>query len=126
VVARASVVLVATALAGCGGDREPGRDSDAATVDVVISVTSSRGERETTLECDASTRSRQCETARRLAAFLAEQPPRGRVCTQIYGGPETAHVRGTIGDRRIDRRFSKRNGCEIAEWRRAEPLLAAS
>jgi len=116
--------LVIAALAACGGDeREPAR-GDAATVDLVITVTSPQGTRETALECDASARSRRCETARRLAGFLAKQPPRDRVCTQIYGGPETAHVRGTIGDRRVDRRFSKTNGCEIADWKRVEPLLA--
>ncbi len=121
-----AVGLVIAALGGCGGDdREPARGG-APTVDLVISVMSPQGTRETELECDPSARSRPCETARRLADFLAKQPPRDRVCTQIYGGPETARVRGTIGDRRIDRRFSKTNGCEIADWQRAEPLLAAS
>jgi hypothetical protein len=120
-----AVGLVIAALGGCGGEGEPAHGG-APTVDLVISVMSPQGTRETELECDQRARSRPCETARRLADFLAKQPPRDRVCTQIYGGPETARVRGTIGDRRIDRRFSKTNGCEIADWRRAEPLLAAS
>ena len=126
-IARLSAVLVVVAaLAACGGEeREPERGG-APTVDLVISVMSPQGSRETELECDASARSRRCEAARGLAGFLAKQPPRDRVCTQIYGGPETARVRGTIGVRRIDRRFSKTNGCEIADWERAEPLLAAS
>jgi hypothetical protein len=116
--------LVIAAIGGCGGDEREPAHGGAASVDLVITVTSPQGTRETALECDASARSQRCETARRLAGFLAKQPPRDRVCTQIFGGPETAHVRGTIGDRRIDRRFSKTNGCEIADWQRAEALLA--
>ncbi len=124
--ARASVLGLALVLAACGGaDGEPQERPPAPTVDLVISVASPQGRRETALECDASERSARCETARRLAPFLAAQPPDDRICTQIYGGPETARVRGTIGDRRIDRRFSKVNGCAIADWRRAEPLIAA-
>ncbi len=123
-IARASVVLFVAALAACGrGETEPQRPS-APTVDLVISVTSPQGRRETALECDESARSPRCDAARRLAPFLGAQPPEDRICTQIYGGPETARIRGTIGNRLIDRRFSKVNGCAIADWRRAEPLLA--
>lgn len=118
-----AAVFLAAALAACGGEDERA-GTGAPTVDLVISVTTPQGNRETRLQCDAAARSRRCEIARRLADFLAEEPPRDRVCTEIYGGPETARVRGTIGERRIDRRFSKTNGCEIADWERAEPLLA--
>jgi hypothetical protein len=118
-----AVVLLVAAAAACGGDDQAREAAAAPTVDLVISVTTPQGDRETRLECDAAARSRACEAARRLADFLAQQPPRGRVCTQIYGGPETARVRGTIDERRVDRRFSKTNGCEIADWERAEPLL---
>jgi hypothetical protein len=119
-----AATLLIAALAACSGDRE-GERGGAPTVDLVISVTTPQGNRETRLQCDADGGSRRCDIARRLADFLAEEPPRDRVCTEIYGGPETARVRGTIGERRIDRRFSKTNGCEIADWERAEPLLAA-
>ena len=124
--ARVGAVLLVATLAACGGAEGERERGGAPTVALVISVRSPQGNRETTLECDGAARSRRCETARRLAPFLAEEPPRDRVCTQIYGGPETARVRGTIGQRRIDRRFSKTNGCEIADWERAEPLLAPS
>ena len=64
-----------------------------------------------------------CAAARRLAAFLDAAPPRGRVCTQIYGGRDTARVRGRIGARLVDRRFARTDGCEIADWDRAQVLL---
>jgi hypothetical protein len=66
---------------------------------------------------------RACFAARTHRAFLGVPPPIRRICTQIYGGPQTARVRGVVGDTRIDRRFSRRNGCEISDWTRVEPLL---
>lgn len=64
-----------------------------------------------------------CAAARRLAGFLASRPPADRVCTQIYGGRDIARVRGRIGTGLVDRRFSRRDGCEIADWRTAQGLL---
>lgn len=39
-------------------------------------------------------------------------------CTQVYGGPQVAEVRGTFKGRRIDARFNRTNGCEIERWNR--------
>ena len=64
-----------------------------------------------------------CRRARRIAAFLATPPRKGRICTQIYGGPQRARITGTIGTRRIDRRFKRTDGCEIGDWQHAVPLL---
>jgi hypothetical protein len=64
-----------------------------------------------------------CRHARRSAAFLAARPSTKRICTQIYGGPERARITGTIGERRIDRRFKRTDGCAIGDWARAVPLL---
>ncbi|NML54002.1 hypothetical protein HHL19_32630 [Streptomyces sp. R302] len=69
---------------------------------------------------------RACE---RLAGFAraGENPfapvPADSLCTQMYGGPVTAHVTGTWQGRRIDARFSRANGCEIDRWENMEPLL---
>jgi hypothetical protein len=65
---------------------------------------------------------RACRRARRVASLLTTAPPR-RACTQIYGGPERARVTGSIGGRRVARAFSRTNGCQIADWTRAVPLL---
>ena len=64
-----------------------------------------------------------CRRARKIAAFLASKPSSKRTCTQIYGGPQRARVTGTIGDRRIDRRFKRTDGCQVADWQHAVPLL---
>jgi hypothetical protein len=68
---------------------------------------------------------RLCAAARRLRPLLARGPVLDRPCTQIYGGPQAARVRGRIGGRSIDRRLTRRNGCEIADWDRARALLPA-
>ncbi|HET9873772.1 MAG TPA: SSI family serine proteinase inhibitor [Propionibacteriaceae bacterium] len=52
--------------------------------------------------------------------------PRTRICTQQYGGPQTATVTGSWGDRQVVSRFSRRNGCEISRWDALVPLLPAS
>ena len=123
--ALAAAALV-PALAAAGGD-----DS------VSLTVTFSRepGSRQVAhLRCTASSARadgflravgarRACATARRIAAFLASRPDPNRACSQIFGGPERALVTGTIGGRRVRRAFSRTDGCKVADWRRAMPLL---
>jgi hypothetical protein len=52
--------------------------------------------------------------------------PRDVACTEIYGGPQEAEVRGTFRGRRVDARFSRTNGCEIARWDTVEFLFPGS
>ncbi|WP_460357480.1 SSI family serine proteinase inhibitor [Actinoallomurus acanthiterrae] len=42
--------------------------------------------------------------------------PKNVMCTQIYGGPETATVTGTWNGKKVDSTFSRKNGCEIKRW----------
>jgi hypothetical protein len=64
-----------------------------------------------------------CRRARTIATFLATRPSSKRICTQIYGGRQRAHITGTIGSRHIDRRLKRTNGCEIGDWQHAVPLV---
>jgi hypothetical protein len=66
-----------------------------------------------------------CRTARRLATFLASRPSPDQMCSQQYGGPQTARIRGTIGHHAIDKRLSRRDGCAIYDWDHAGVLLPA-
>ena len=64
---------------------------------------------------------------RRLEAMKTSpfRPPApATVCTQIYGGPQKALVRGRFRGRLVSIRFSRRNGCEIARWNRVAFLFA--
>src|ERR671911_651435 len=44
-------------------------------------------------------------------------------CTSIYGGPAEARVTGTLRGERVDARFSREDGCQIARWDRNQDLL---
>ena len=114
----------------------------AALVSLVLSVSSpatltitvwptgpSHASRTATLRCEPAggTLARRAAACRRLAAmqqspFLPPAP--ATVCTQIYGGPQEAFVRGTFRGRRVSIRFARRNGCEIARWDRVAFLFA--
>lgn len=75
-----------------------------------------------TLRCDpvGGTLPRAARACAALAAL--ERPfvpvPRVAICTQQYGGPQEALVRGTFRGRRVWTRFRRTNGCEIARWNR--------
>jgi hypothetical protein len=130
------LLLVALAAWGCGTSAEPAEPPPARdAVELVLTVRETPGglARRATLRC-AGARARAtgylagragpaCRAARRLAGLLAAPPARHRVCTQVYGGPERARVRGTVEGRAVDRRFGRADGCEIADYERAAPLL---
>ena len=137
-----ALLVSMAALSGCGDDdEEPAAAQTASTpsvgaIELSIRHDDGRGNRETgTLACDGSapraggfltrrsTASELCAKARSIKQLLTTQPDKGRACTQIYGGPETAHITGTIDGVRVDRRFSRTNGCEIDDFNRAGELL---
>jgi len=37
-------------------------------------------------------------------------------CTQQYGGPQLAHITGSIEDNAVDATINRANGCGIADW----------
>ena len=49
--------------------------------------------------------------------------PKDAACTQIYGGPALAYVRGTFRGAPVARWFNRKNGCEIERWERVRFLL---
>jgi hypothetical protein len=49
--------------------------------------------------------------------------PSDMACTQIYGGPDVALVRGTYMGRKIWVRFRRTDGCQISRWDRVAFLF---
>lgn len=45
------------------------------------------------------------------------------VCTEQYGGPQTAHLTGRWQGEPVDLELSRTNGCRISQWDRLGPLL---
>jgi hypothetical protein len=92
--------------------------------------------REATLTCggdptgtghlaDAAARA-ACELLRTnplVVSLLVSGREPGMMCTQQYGGPEEATVKGTIDGRPVDASINRRDGCGIAEWNLLTPLL---
>ncbi len=56
-----------------------------------------------------------------VAQRLVDGPPTQRACTEIYGGPDTATITGTLDGAAVDTVVDRTNGCGIAEW---DDLLA--
>jgi hypothetical protein len=68
-----------------------------------------------TLRCPS--KNPDCAALARLPRALVPIPS-DAVCTEVYGGPQRALVRGTFRGRRVWTRFARRDGCEIARWNR--------
>jgi LysM repeat protein len=88
---------------------------------------------EATLQCSGSARatgflrnvgSRACALLRKgTVAKVAAAQRSPRLCSQEYGGPQMASIRGTIGGKRIDTTITRADGCGIDAWNRLRALL---
>jgi hypothetical protein len=83
--------------------------------------------RVSTLRCSpvGGTLPGRASACRQLSASsrpFAPTPP-ATVCTQIYGGPQVAIVRGSFRGRHVFATFARRNGCEIERWNRVAFLF---
>ena len=119
---------IAVLVAGCGSDDEAEQPaSPPALADLRVAVDrdgkGAEAARTETVRCDAAADSALCEDVAALRVADLE-PARGAVaCSQQYGGPETATIAGTPRGERVDLKFSRVNGCEIARWEAASALL---
>jgi hypothetical protein len=75
-----------------------------------------------TLHCVNARSSAFCARLAELGDPFAPTPP-GTACTEIYGGPGVARVKGTFRGRPVWATFRRRDGCEIARWTRIGFLL---
>jgi hypothetical protein len=83
--------------------------------------------REWTLRCapTGGTLPHAVTACRKLAAMARPFRPVSpdAVCTEIFGGPQTAVVTGRLRGRRVRARFDRHDGCEIARWDRVRFLF---
>jgi hypothetical protein len=64
-----------------------------------------------------------CRRLGELRGVLTSPPPAGRACAEVYGGPAKAEISGRLDGRRVDRRLTRTDACEIADWDRLDVLL---
>jgi hypothetical protein len=134
----AIAALAGAALGGCGEADEPAAPrATSPAVELNVLYDDGSGRKTTgaltcrgtesratgALEGRGASAEKLCEQARGNAELLTTKPDKGRTCTQVYGGPETAVVTGAIDGEKVDRRFTRTNGCEIADYARASGLL---
>jgi Subtilisin inhibitor-like len=126
----ALVVGAAMLAAGCaGGASSDGTSSRPASTALEITVLS-RGaggpKRTARLVCPGGgTLPRPGDACRRLARLRDPfaPVPKDVACTEIYGGPQVARVRGLFRGRRVSATFNRTNGCEIDRWNRVAFLF---
>ena len=135
----APALALALALAGCGatggtnaGDTAgPGADDAAPATVLELTVwpegQDAGGAESWTLECDPAGGTHPAPDAActllAADADLLEPLPADVMCTQQFGGPEQAAIRGTFQGREVDLRYSRANGCEIARWDSLAPVF---
>ena len=123
--AACAVLLLA---AGCGGDE--GSDSVAeAETELAIAVDPDGDGNAPALEAElacpgANASQAACDAVEELPPDPTAPVPASTACTEIFGGPDTITITGTLRGEPVDARLSRANGCEIDRFDRFGPLLA--
>jgi len=65
----------------------------------------------------------QIEAHGAVLAKLGTEP--GRICSEIYGGPQHVRITGNVAGRRVDLEVARSDGCGIADWTQLEWLVGA-
>lgn len=67
-----------------------------------------------------------CTQIDQVGQSVFAPPGDGTMCSQQYGGPQTATVTGTLAGSEIDAEFNMVNGCEISRWTALSTVLGPS
>ena len=113
------ILVLALLLTGCGGAAETASQGGGELVvefraDAAVAATTLR------LRCDPPSGEhpdppRACADLARGPAPFAPLPP-DQVCTEIYGGPQTATVRGSYRGEPVMVDLARTDGCRTAQW----------
>jgi hypothetical protein len=132
-----AVLLCVALCAACGrSSKVTAGSSTGVKLTVEVRTTPGGAARTGTLTCDgaaggtgmfadAASATAACATvtAPGTADLLADPHPAGQACSQLYGGPETATVKGTVSGRAVDAQLGRTDGCETATWERLRALV---
>ena len=112
-------------LAGCGGDEEPaappGGGGGGGAIELVVRLDRDGPQgpgiaEELRVTCGEGDASAACRAAGRLKPRDFGPVPDNVACTDIFGGPQTARISGTLRGERVSASFSRSDGCEINRW----------
>jgi len=125
-----ALVLGAALLAGCGEDDEPAAPPAAAVADLRVTLDRDgdgpEAPRAGQVRCETADESALCERIAALTPADFEPAPDNVACTQQFGGPEVAEVTGTVDGEPVTATFSRQDGCQIARWETATPVIEAA
>ena len=119
------LALICVSLAACGDESTPTGSGDVTKLTLRVDGDGRGPTKELTLEltCAKPDENEACAAASKLSAADLAPTPADTACTQIYGGPETASIKGTLNGEPVDATFKRTDGCEIKRWDTASPLL---
>ena len=120
-----ATAAIALAIAACGDANEGPGGGDATTeLTLILDVDGSGGEppRHVSLSCPGG-EDPACDAVAALPADPAAPVPAQTACTEIYGGPETVAIEGTIDGEPVDATLTRANGCEIERFDRFAKVL---
>lgn len=114
------ILVLALLLSGCGEAAETA--SQGPGTELVVEFRADAAVAATTLRlrCDPPSGEhpdppRACADLARGPAPFAPLPP-DQVCTEVYGGPQTATVRGTYRGEPVMVDLARTDGCRTAQW----------
>jgi len=118
-------------LAGCRAQNaQVDSPEPADSTHLTIVVTDGSGDVTWILTCDPPGGDHPNPTGACTALARATRPfdpvPADMLCTQVWGGPETATIRGTWRGERVDASYNQTNGCEIARWNQIAAVLGGA
>ena len=139
-------LLLLVLLTACGGGEDTAQDapgsppaspaddalagSDPALNDLVVTQDLGDGSppQRWTLVCAGAVSGDHPQAEAACAHLIAiEDPfaplPTDQMCTEVYGGPQTAAVSGVWNGEPVDLELSRSNGCQISQWDSLGPLL---
>ena len=120
-------LLVLTACSA-GGDDSLAAAPASSSLAVEVDRGDGSAPEEWTLDCASPGDSDHPDAEAACAGLAASDDPflplaADVLCTEQYGGPETAQVTGSWQGEPVDLLVQRRNGCEIAQWDGLVPLL---
>lgn len=121
-------VAAALLMAGCGTDDETSTSGGDASTSLTFTLdTDGAGgadAKEITVTCPGGDEE-ACAAIDALPDNPAAETSPSQACTQVYGGPDTLTVNGTLRGEEVAGAFGRGDGCEIERFDRFSDVLAA-
>jgi hypothetical protein len=124
--AAALTALLVLATGGCGGDADEDGGGDSATTSLTVTLDEDGSGGKDAQTADVSCPGDDaCDALDGITKADFAQVPPTTACTEIFGGPETATIEGTLDGEDVKGTFNRSNGCEIERFGTFLPLLQA-